>query len=153
MANTLKFSRQGAVGFIDWLGDAGSAPSISTQKQFRNPREAYRSDDRSEANPAPARWSKRQKAEAITQGSKSAKDEKWSCEAAVNATATGGVDQARDAHERKRCRPQNRFQPRRRARAEREGSPRCTPEKPRAWPFAQEVALRTPRVGIVCAHF
>jgi hypothetical protein len=32
-----------AVGFIDWLGDAGPARSISTQKQFRNPREAYRS--------------------------------------------------------------------------------------------------------------
>ncbi len=152
MATSLTFSRDGAVGFIDWLGDAGSAP-ISAEKQFGNPGEGYRSDDCSEANPAPPGWSKRQKAEAITQGSKSAKDEKWSCEAAVNATATGGVHQTRDAHEPERCRPQNRFQPRRRARSEREGNPRCTPEKPRAWPFTQEVALRTPRGGIVCAHF
>src|SRR6266516_1813332 len=79
-------------GFIVWLGRGGSAPSISTQKQFRNPGQAYRSDDYSEAKPAPPGWSKRQEAQAITQGNKSAKDEKWSCEAAVNATATGSVD-------------------------------------------------------------
>lgn len=153
MASTPSFSCSGAVGLIDWLGRAGSAPSIPTEKQFRNASERYRSDDCSEANPLPPGWSKRQKTETITQGSKSAQDEKWSCEEAVNATATGGVNQARDAHERERCRPQNRFQIRRRARPDCEGNPRCTPEKPRAWPLAQEVALRTPRIRIASAHF
>jgi len=124
-----------------------------TEKQFGNPGEGYCSDDCSEANPAPPEWSKRQKAEAITQGRKSAEDEKWSCEAAVNATATRGVEQTRNAHDRERCSPQNRSQPRRLAKAERESNPRRTPEKARARPFAQEVALRTQRVGFVSAHF
>jgi hypothetical protein len=100
MASSLVVIRQGAVGFITWLGDAGSARSISTQKQFRNPREAYRSYDYSEAKPAPPGSSKRHEAQAITEGNKGAKNEKWSCEAAVNATATGGVDQTRNAHDR-----------------------------------------------------
>jgi hypothetical protein len=134
------------------LGRAGSAPSISTEKKFGNPGKAYCSDDCSEANPAPPGWSKRQEAQAITQGSKSAKDEKWSCEAAVNATATGGVEQTRNAHDRERRSPQNRSQLRRRAKAERESNPRCTPEKARARPFAQKVAP-DPRVGFVSAHF
>jgi hypothetical protein len=83
------------------VGSAGSsASSISTEKQFRNPSEAYGSDDCSEAYPTPPGWSKRQKAEAITQGSKCAKEEKWSCEAAVNATATGSVDQTGNGHDR-----------------------------------------------------
>jgi hypothetical protein len=94
----LKLHRNGAVGFIDRLGHAGSAPSISTQKQFRNPGQAYRSDDYSEAKPAPPGSSKWQEAEAITQGSKSAQNEKWSCEAAVNTTAPGSIDQTRNAH-------------------------------------------------------
>jgi hypothetical protein len=55
-----------AVGFMVWLGDAGFARSISTQKQFRNPREAYRPYDYSEAKPAPPRSSKRHEAQAIT---------------------------------------------------------------------------------------
>jgi len=153
VANRLSSLRSGGVGFIDWLGRGVFPSPIPTEKQFGNPSESYCSDDCSEANPPPSGWSEGQKAEAITQGSKSAKDEKWSCEAAVNATATGGVDQARGAHERERRRPQNRFQPRRCARADCEGNPRCPPKKPRAWPFAQEVALRTPRVGIASAHF
>src|SRR5258707_9418674 len=106
-----------------WLGRAGSAPSISTEKQFGNPGKAYCSDDCSEADPAPPGWSKQQKAEAITRGSKSAKDEKWSGETAVNATATGSVEQTRNAHDRERRSPQNRSQPRRRAKAERESNP------------------------------
>jgi hypothetical protein len=141
-----------AVGCIAWLGRAGSAPSISTEKQFGDPSERYCSDDCSEANPAPPGWSKRQKPEAVTQGCKSAKDEKWSCEAAVNTTATGGVEQTRNAHDRERRSPQNHSQPRRLAKAERESNPRCTPKKPRARPFAQEVALRTQRDGFVSAH-
>jgi len=36
VANTLKSRRNGDDGFIDWLGRAGSAPSISTEKQFGN---------------------------------------------------------------------------------------------------------------------
>jgi hypothetical protein len=99
VANTLKLTRNGAIGFIDWLGRAGSAP-ISAEKQFRNTGKAYRSDDYCEAKPAPPGWSKRQETQAITQGNKSAKDEKWPCEAAMNATATGSVDQTRNAHDR-----------------------------------------------------
>jgi hypothetical protein len=69
------------------------------EKHFRNTGEAYRSDDYCEAKPAPPGWSKRQETQAITQRNKSAKDEKWSCEAAMNATATGSVDQTRNAHD------------------------------------------------------
>jgi len=107
VANILNSSRDEAsllanpfgVGFIDWLGRAGSPP-ILAEKHFRNTGEAYRSDDYCEAKPAPPGWSKRQETQAITQGNKSAKDEKWSCEAAMNATATGRVDQTRNAHDR-----------------------------------------------------
>jgi len=88
------------LAFIVWLGHAGSPPSVSTQKQFRNPGEAYTSDNYFEAKPTPPGWSKRQEAQAITQGNKSAKDEKWSCEAAMNAAATRSVDQTRNAHNR-----------------------------------------------------
>jgi hypothetical protein len=113
------------------------------EKQFRNTGEAYRSDDYCEAKPAPPGWSKRQETKAITQRNKSAKDEKWSGEAAMNATATGSVDQTRNAHDRERHSPQSRSQPRRHAKAERESNPWYTPEKTRARPFAKEVALRT----------
>src|SRR5438128_10166446 len=102
------------------------ASSVWTQKQFRNPGEADCSDDCSEANPAPSGWSKRHKAEAITQGSKSAKDVQWSCETAVNATATGSVNQTRSAHHCECSTPQNRSQRGRYAKAERARSPRCT---------------------------
>jgi hypothetical protein len=137
----------------DWLGRVGSVPSISTEKQFGNPCKAYCSDDCSHANPAPPGCSKRQEAQAITQGSNSAKDEKWSREATMNATAAGSVDQTRYTHECERRSPQNRSQPWRRAKAQRESNPRCTPEKARARPFAQDVALRTPRIGFVSTHF
>src|SRR5216683_329447 len=122
------------VRFIDQLLQHAlcfTDPAEPGMKQFGDPSERYCSDDCSEANPTPPEWSKRQKPEAITQGSKSAKDEKWSCEAAVNATATGGVEQTRNAHDRERRSPQNHSQPRRLAKAERESNPRRTPKKPR----------------------
>ena len=70
----------------------------------------------------------------------------------MNAAAAGSVNQAHYTHERERRCPQNRFDDRRRPKAEREGKPRYTPEKARARPPTQEVALRTARVGIRRLH-
>src|SRR5262249_61433495 len=83
------------------------------------------------ANPRPAGWAKRQDSKSISEGSDTAKNEKRPREEAMNAAAAGSVNQAHYAHERERRCPQNRFQDRRRPKAEREGKPRYTPKKTR----------------------
>jgi hypothetical protein len=70
----------------------------------------------------------------------------------MNASATGSVNQAHYTHERERRCPQNRFDDMWRPKADREGKPRYTPEKTRARPPAQEVALRSTRIGIHRLH-
>jgi hypothetical protein len=91
MANRLKLFRGGAVGFIDWLGWGAFSP-IPTEKQLRDATKKQGANDCSSADPLPPGRSKRQKPQAISQGSNSAKNEKWSCEEAVNPTASGSID-------------------------------------------------------------
>jgi hypothetical protein len=93
---------QGAVGFIDWLGSGASSP-IPPEKKLWNKREAQGTDDSSEANPIPPRRSKPQKPEPITKRSNRREDEKWPREAAVNAAASGSVEQTRYTHDQERC--------------------------------------------------
>jgi hypothetical protein len=100
-ANTLKLFRNGAVGFIDWLG-CGAFSSIPTEKQLRNAAKTQGANDCSDADPLPPGWSKRQKPQAISDGGNGAKDEKWSRKEAVNTAASGSVEQTRYTHDRER---------------------------------------------------
>jgi hypothetical protein len=98
VANTLKLQRNGAVGFIDWLGRGVFSP-IPTEKHLRNATKAQGANDCSDADPLPAGRPKRKKPEAITKRKNRGKDEKWPREAAVDTTAAGSVEQTRYTHD------------------------------------------------------
>src|SRR5437762_1875462 len=138
MANTLDLFRNEAVGVIDCLG-CGVVSPIPTEKHLRNATKGQGAHDCSDSDPLPARRSKRQKPEAITEGNNSAKDEKWPRKAAVNPTASGSVKQASCAHDRKRHWPQNRFQPSRCTEAQCKGDPRYAPKKESTYSSAQQI--------------
>jgi hypothetical protein len=91
VANTLSLFCNGAVGFIDWLGCGAFSP-VPTEKQLRNATKRQGANDCSGADPLPPGWSKRQEPEPITEGSNSAKNEKWPGKAAVNPSASGSVE-------------------------------------------------------------
>jgi hypothetical protein len=93
MANTLKSHRNGVVGFIDRLGRVWSISPIATENEFWNAGEGDTSNNCYGANPFPSERSKRQKSETVSKGSKSTKDEKRASEAAVDAAASGSVEQ------------------------------------------------------------
>ena len=101
MASLVALIASGAVVFIDWLGPGAFSP-IPTEKQFRNATKAQRANDCSDADPLPPGRSKRQKPEAITEGSNSAEDEERPRKEAVNATAPVSVQKTRYAHDRER---------------------------------------------------
>jgi hypothetical protein len=124
---------QSAIG----LARVSSISSIAPENQFGNASERDRSNNCYTANPIPSGWAKRQESDPISEGSNSAKNEKRPCEDAVNAAATGSVDQTHYTHERERRCPQNRFQGSWCPKAEREGKPWYTPKNARTWPPAQ----------------
>jgi hypothetical protein len=95
MANTLNAFRNGAVGFIDSLGLACSISPIPAKNEFWNTSEHDRANNCYGANPFPPGRSKRQKPKPISKRGDSAKNQKRSCEAAVNAAAARGVEQTR----------------------------------------------------------
>jgi hypothetical protein len=116
--------RNGAVGFIDWLDRVWSISPIATENKFWNAGEDDTANNCYGANPFPSEWSKPKKSKPVSEGSKSPKDKKRASEAAVDAAATGSVDQTHYTHERERGCPQDRFQRRRCPKAERERKPR-----------------------------
>ena len=93
MANTLKLYRNGAVGFIVWLGRVWSISLIATENQFWNASKGDTANNCYCANPFPSERSKRQKSKTVSKGSNSTKDEKRASEAAVDAPASGSVEQ------------------------------------------------------------
>ena len=93
MANTLSLFRNGAVGFIDWLGRVWSISLIATENQFWNAGEGDPANNCYGANPFPSERSKGQKSKTVSKGSKSTEDEKRASEAAVDAAASGSVKQ------------------------------------------------------------
>ena len=99
MANTLKLSRQGAIGFIDWLGRVGPISPIATEDEFWNASEGDATNNCYGANPFPSGRSKRQKPKTVSKGSNSTKDEKRASEAAVGAAASGSVEQTQCPHD------------------------------------------------------
>ena len=99
MANTLNLFRNGAVGFIDWLGRVGSISPITTENEFWNAREGDTANNCYGANPFPSERSKRQKSKTVSKGSNSTKDEKRASEAAVGAAASGSVEQTQCPHD------------------------------------------------------
>ncbi len=99
MANTLNLFRNGAVGFIDWLGRVGSISPITTENEFWNAREGDTANNCYGANPFPSGRSKRQKSKTVSKGSNSTKDEKRASEAAVGAAASGSVEQTQCPHD------------------------------------------------------
>jgi len=86
--------RNGAVGFIAWLGRVWSISPIATKNQFWNAGECDTANNRYGANPFPSGRSKRQKSKTVSKGSDSTKDEKRASEVAVDAAASGSVEQA-----------------------------------------------------------
>ena len=124
MANTLKFSRRKAVGFIDWLGRVRFIATIAAKNKFWNPTKRDCANDCHGANPFPSGRPKWKKSKPVSEGNNSAKDEKRAGEQTVNSAAAESVYQTRHAHERERRCPQNRSQGRRLGIAEREGKPR-----------------------------
>ena len=123
---------QSAIG----LARVWSISPIAAENQLGNASECDPANDCYSANPIPSGRAKRQESDPISEGGNSAKNEKRPCEDAVNAGATGSVDQTCYTHERERGCPQNRFQRRRCPKAERERKPRYAPKKTRAWPPA-----------------
>jgi len=107
---------------------------IAAEDEFRNASESDGANDCYRANRVPPGRPKRQNSQTISERTNGANDEKWACEAAVNAPAPGNVEQTCCAHETERRRPQNSSQSRRCAKAQREGEPWDTPKKTRAWP-------------------
>ena len=99
MANTLSLFRNGAAGFIDWLGRVWSISPIATENQFWNAGEGDTANNRYGANPFPSERSKRQKSKTVSKGSNSTKDEKRASEAAVDAAASGSVEQTQCPHD------------------------------------------------------
>jgi hypothetical protein len=82
-----------------WLGCGVFSP-IPTEKQLRNATKGQGANDCPDADPFPSEESERQKPEAITEGSNSAKDEKWSRKTTVNPATPGSVEQTRYTHDR-----------------------------------------------------
>ena len=93
MANTLKLSRQGAIGFIDWLGRVGPISPIATEDEFWNASEGDATNNCYGANPFPSERSKRQKSKTVSKGSNTTKDEKRASEVTMNAAAPRGIQQ------------------------------------------------------------
>jgi hypothetical protein len=93
VANTLSLYLNGGVGFIDWLGRVRSISPIATENEFWNAREGDTANNCYGANPFPSGWSKPEKSKTVSKGSNSTKDEKRASEPAVNATASGSVEQ------------------------------------------------------------
>src|SRR5215831_8168513 len=122
----------GWVGFIDWLDGICFILPIAAKKEFWSAGEHDRANNCYDANPFPAGPAKRQKSKAISERGNSARNQKRSCEAAVNSATTRSVDQTRCTHERERCCPQNHFRARRCPKAKCEGTPWYAPEKERA---------------------
>ena len=98
MTNTLNLFRKGAVGFIVWLGRVRSISPIATQNQFWNAGEGDTANNCYDANPFPSERSKRQKSKTVAKGSNSTKDEKRASEAAVDASASGSIEQTQCPH-------------------------------------------------------
>ena len=83
----------GAVGFIIRLGCVWSISPVATEDQFWNAGEGDPANNCYGANPFPSERSKRQKSKTVSKGSKSTKDEKRASEAAMDAAASGSVEQ------------------------------------------------------------
>ena len=75
------------------LGRVWSISPIATENQFWNAGEGDTANNRYGANPFPSERSKRQKSKTVSKGSNSTKDEKRASEAAVDAAASGSVEQ------------------------------------------------------------
>ena len=93
MANTLKLFRNGAVGFIDWLGPVWSSSPITTENEFWNASEGDTPNNCYGANPFPTGRSKRQKSKTVSKGSNSTENEKRASEVTVDAATSGGIEQ------------------------------------------------------------
>ena len=136
MANILNLFRNGAVGFIGWLGRVRFIPPIATENAFREKSERDSANNCYIANPLPPGWSKRQNSKTVPEGCNRTEDKKRPGEEAVNSPAARSVDQTRYTHEPERHGPQNCFQSKRRTSAEHEDKPRYTPKKKRFRPCA-----------------
>jgi hypothetical protein len=93
VANTLNLHRNGAVGFIDWLGHVRSISPIGTENEFWNAGEDDTANNCYGANPLPSERSKRQKSKTVSKGSNSTKNEERASEVTVDAAASGSVEQ------------------------------------------------------------
>jgi hypothetical protein len=82
-----------SVGCSAWLRCVWSISPIATENEFWNISEGYTANNCYGANPFPSERSKRQKSKTVSKGSNSTKDEKRPSEAAVNAAASGSVEQ------------------------------------------------------------
>jgi hypothetical protein len=85
--------RDGAVGFINWLGRVWTISPIATENEFWNAGEGDTANNCYGANPFPSERSKREKSKPVSEGSKSTKNKKRAGEAAVDAAASGSVKQ------------------------------------------------------------
>jgi len=72
--------------------------SIPTENEFRDAGESDTANNCYVANPFPSGRSKRQKSETVSKGSDSTKDEKRASEPAVDAAASGSVEQTQSPH-------------------------------------------------------
>jgi hypothetical protein len=89
-----------AKSWLHRLGRVWSISSIAAENQLRNTSKRDGTNNCYRANPLPAGWAERQESNSISERSNSAKNEKRPCEKAMNAAASGSVNQAHDTHER-----------------------------------------------------
>jgi hypothetical protein len=89
----------GPVAVSVWLGSVWFISPIMTENEFWNACEGDTANKCYGANPFPSGRSKRQKPKTVSEGSNSTKDEKRASEAAVDAAASGSVEQTQCAHD------------------------------------------------------
>jgi hypothetical protein len=87
------------LGSGEWLGRICSISSIAAKNKFWNAREGDTANNCHGANPFPSGRSKGQKSKTVSKGSNSTKNEKRASEAAVDAAASGSVEQTQGPHD------------------------------------------------------
>ena len=93
MANPLNLFRNGGRWLHRLVSRVWSISTIATEKQFWNAGEGDTANNCYGANPFPSERSKRQKSKTVSKGSNSTEDEKRASDAAVDAAASGSVEQ------------------------------------------------------------